>query len=97
MLIYIPLILSIAVIGILLLPQINSRADVALDGIGLRLFGDAFSTDARQRTQRPQMEAAHIPQSYRSFVSQTVLYSVLIGIAAGLASLTIFRSCCKAV
>lgn len=89
MLLYVPLAIGVGIFILLLLPQVSNRAEVVLDGVGQSLFGDTLSTDARQRSQLPQMEAAHIARSHRSFTSQTVLISICAGIASGLISSTL--------
>lgn len=86
---FIPLLIGIALSGVLLLPLLSDRAEIVLDGIGQALLSETVNTDQRQRDQLPHMEAAHVPRSHRSFSSQTVLYSILAGIATGCMSLTI--------
>ena len=86
---YIPLILGLALVSVLLLPQVSERAEIVMDGIGQALLGETVSTEARRREQLPEMESAHIPRSHRSFSSQTVLYSIIAAIAAGVMSLSI--------
>jgi flagellar protein FlaJ len=89
MLTYIPLAVGVSIFILLLLPLVSDRAEVVLDGVGQSLFGDTLSKDARRRSQLPEMEAAHIARSHRSFVSQTVLISICAGIASGLISSTL--------
>jgi flagellar protein FlaJ len=60
-----------------------------MDGVGRALLGETVSTEERRRKQLPEMEAAHVPRSHRSFSSQTVLYSIIAAMAAGLMSLSI--------
>jgi len=86
---YIPLLLGLALFSVLLLPQVSDRAETVMDGVGQALLGETVSTEARRREQLPEMEAAHIPRSHRSFSSQTVLYSAFAAIAAGLMSLSV--------
>ena len=89
MLSVVPLLVGLLLFGVLLLPLVNDRAEIVLDGVAQTLLGNTVSSVDRQRAQQPALEAAHIPRSYRSFRSQTVLYSVIAGIAAGLMSLTV--------
>ena len=86
---YIPLVVGLALSSVLLLPQLSDRAEIVMDGVGQALLGETVSTEERRREQLPEMEAAHIPRSHRSFSSQTVLYSIVAAIAAGLMSLSI--------
>ncbi|ATW87659.1 flagellar protein FlaJ [Halohasta litchfieldiae] len=86
---YIPLLVGVGLFGLLLLSQLYDRAEIVLDGIGQALLGETVSSNDRRREQLPKMEAAHIPRSHRSFSSQTVLYSILAAVAAGLISLTV--------
>ena len=86
---YIPLLAGLALFGVLLLPLVSDRAETVFDGVGQALLGSTLSTESRRRSQRPKLEAAHVPRSHRSFASQTVLYSIVAAIAAGLASLTV--------
>ena len=86
---YIPLLVGLALFGVLLLPLVSDRAETVFDGVGQALLGSTLSTESRRRSQRPKLEAAHVPRSHRSFASQTVLYSIVAAIAAGLASLTV--------
>jgi len=88
MLSVIPFLCGLLLFGILLLPRINRRTEIILDGVAQTLLADIVSSKKRRETQQPALEAAHIPMSHRSFSSQTVLYSIIAGTAAGLMSLT---------
>jgi len=46
---YIPLILGLALVSVLLLPQVSERAEIVMDGIGQALLGETVSTEARRR------------------------------------------------
>ena len=85
----VPLVVGLLLFGVLLLPLVNERAEIVMDGVAQTLVGDIVSSPPRQRAQRPALEAAHIPRSHRSFSSQTVLYSCIAAVAAGLMSLTL--------
>jgi len=89
MLSVVPLLLGLLVFGVLLLPLVSDRAEIVMDGVAQTLLGNTVSSVDRQRDQQPALEAAHIPRSHRSFSSQTVLYSAIAAVAAGLMSLTI--------
>ena len=86
---YIPLVVGLGLFGVLLVPLVSDRAETVFDGVGQALLGSTLSTETRRRSQRPKLEAAHVPRSHRSFAAQTVLYSVIAAIAAGLVSLTV--------
>ncbi|MFW5978109.1 MAG: type II secretion system F family protein [Halohasta sp.] len=86
---YIPLLVGLTLFSVLLLSQVSDRAEIVMDGVGQALLGETVSTEDRRRTQLPEMEAAHIPRSHRSFSSQTVLYSTIAAVATGLMSLSI--------
>jgi len=86
---FIPLLIGIGLSGVLLLPLFSDRAEIVLDGIGQALLSETVDTSQRRHDQLPKMEAAHVPRSHRSFSSQTVLYSILAGVATGCMSLTI--------
>ena len=89
MLSVIPLLAGLLLFGILLLPLVSDRAEIVMDGVAQTLLGNTVSTTDSEREQRPALEAAHIPRSHRSFRSQTVLYSGIAAVAAGLMSLTL--------
>ncbi|WP_253737950.1 type II secretion system F family protein [Halohasta salina] len=89
MLSYIPLLVGLALFGVLLLPLVSDRAEIVFDGVGQALLGSTLSTEPRRRNQRPKLEAAHVPRSHRSFAAQTVLYSIVAAVATGIASLTV--------
>ena len=85
----VPLVVGLLVFSVLLLPLVSERADTVFDGVAQTLLGNTVSSADRQRVQQPALEAAHIPRSHRSFSSQTVLYSIIAAVAAGLMSLTL--------
>ncbi len=84
-----PLLAGLLCFCILLTPLVSKRAEIIVDGVAQVLLGNTVNSADRQRTQLPALEAAHIPRSHHSFRSQTVLYSAIAGIAAGLMSLTV--------
>jgi len=86
---YIPLLLGLVLFSVVLLPQVSDRAEIVMDGVGQALLGETVSTEQRRREQLPEMESAHIPRSHQSFSTQTVLYSIIAAIAAGLMSLSV--------
>ena len=81
MIVSIPLFAALGLCLALLLPAMDSRADLFVTRVALSLFGDDVAEEGpRKRRQRDLMRAAHVGGTHRAYASKTLLYAGALGV-----------------
>lgn len=71
----------------ILMTQVSPRVDRTMTALALQLFGPIVGLTGQVTVRKQRLRAAHIPTTYSIYAANTVLFSIVIGLAGSLMAL----------